>query len=119
MKTILLGLALMTSFSVFAETVDLRQATSISCQSEGLGSFYLANLDSKPVIVSATTKNIKITTLSKNSIGFSYRDFKGYNFKLVFNKVVPHEDGSGHIYKKLSGVFVNGDIESAVECIAE
>jgi|GEM_PF-1270201 len=119
MKALIIGLTLLTSFSVLAETLDLRTATTISCQSEGLGSFHLANLQSKAVIIAATSKNIKITERTKNSIGFTYKDFKGYNFKMVFDKIVQHEDGSGNLYIKLSGAFVNGDIESPIECVAE
>jgi hypothetical protein len=119
MKTLIIGLTLFTSISTFAETVDLRFANSISCQSDGLGSFYLTNLQSNPIIVSSTTKNIKLTGRTKNSISFSYSDYKGYNFKMIFNKIVKHEDESGYLYNKLSGVFVNGDTQNAIECLAE
>jgi hypothetical protein len=119
MKALIIGLTLFTSISTFAETVDLRSANSISCQSDGLGSFYLANLQSNPIIVSSTAKNIKLTGRAKNSINFSYSDYKGYNFKMIFNKIVKHEDESGHLYNKLSGVFVNGDTQTAIECFAE
>ncbi|MBK9323897.1 MAG: hypothetical protein IPM97_13310 [Bdellovibrionaceae bacterium] len=119
MKKLIFGLTFVMSLSAVAETTDLRLAKSISCQSNGLGNFYLANLDSNPTIVSSTTKFIKITSKQKNSINFSYRDYAGYNFKIVLDKVVTHEDESRHLYKKLSGVLVNGDIESSIECVVE
>ena len=119
MKALIIGLTLFTSMSTYAETVDLRLANTISCQSDGLGSFYLTNLQSNPIIVSSTTKNIKLTTRAKNAISFSYSDYKGYNFKIIFNKIIRHEDESGQLYNKLSGVFVNGDTQTAIECVAE
>ena len=117
MKKLLIGLTLLTSVSAFAETTDLRSAKNISCQSNGLGSFYLANLDSKdPKIVSATDKFIVINRIQKNSISFSYRDYAGYTYKIILDKVVNHEDESNNLYTKLSGVFINGHIENAIEC---
>lgn len=119
MKKLVVGLMLLTSLSAVAETTDLRLAKNISCQSSGLGSFFLSSLDSNPTITSATKKYITVTSKRKNSINFSYRDYAGYNFKIILDKVVVHEDESNHLYRKLSGVFVNGDIKSPIECVVE
>lgn len=119
MKTMIILATLLGAANSFAGTIDIREADSISCQSESLGRFYLTNLKSRPVIISATTKNIVITAKKKNSIAFSYRDFKGYNFQLVLSKTVAHEDGSGHQYDAVAGTFINGDIESQVECVID
>lgn len=119
LKILLLAGLTTLSASAFAgrnSTPDLRNAVALSCKSAGLGYFNLINLDGDAAYVSSRKNPIVITKQTDDTLGFKYRDQSGYKFKLVFSKVVNHEDVSQKSYQTLAGVFVNGDIETEIEC---
>lgn len=118
-KSLIIGLMLSTTLSAVAETTDLSLASSVSCVSEGLGSFYIAGLYSTPFINFSTRKYIEVKSKNKDALVFKYRDFQTNEYRLYFNNSVAHEDGNGRVYKKRSGFFVNGHIESPIECLLE
>ncbi len=121
MKNLIISTALLliTTTSFAETTIDIREADSISCLSNALGSFYLDDLNSKPFVVSSTKKYITITSKTRKTIFYRYNEYTGYNFKIEFNKIVPHEDESGHNYQKLAGSFINSDVISEIECLIE
>lgn len=90
---------------------DVRKAVALGCQSEGLGYFNLLNLDGDATYVANRTNPIVITAKTKRSISFKLVNSKDLKYSLVFSKVVQHDEGQG-----LAGVFVNGDVETSIEC---
>lgn len=107
--------------SAFATSskLDLTKAENIMCRSNALGNFYLANLKSNPHYFASTKKAIVVEKTTKSTLTFRYRDYEGYRFKLVLKSSVEHEDVDGSRYVAFRGNFVNGDIESSIECLID
>ncbi|MCM2349645.1 MAG: hypothetical protein NDI69_06460 [Bacteriovoracaceae bacterium] len=109
----------LSSVQVFASagsTIDLSKINNLMCRSRAIGGFYLAGLNSKnPLYFGQSKSVITVEKRTKNTLTFKYRDHEGYRFTVKLNKTVEHDEKeSVH-----EGVFINGDIESPIECIAE
>lgn len=122
MKAILLAVSTLMVFSVQAEistTLDLTQANTVICNSDGIGSFSLRNLQTKNPSFNRTRMNpIKIEKVANNSITFKYKE-ASLRYKLLLTKAVIHQDVDNSRYIAHKGVLINGDIESPVECIVD
>lgn len=120
MKIWLIAVTLcLASVQVFASagsTIDLSKIDNLMCRSRAIGGFYLAGLNSKnPLYFGKSKVVINVEKRTKKTLTFSYRDHEGYRFTIKLNKTVEHDEKEyAH-----EGVFINGDIESPIECIGE
>lgn len=109
----------LSTVQVFASEgskLDLSKTNNLMCRSHAIGNFYLTNLNSKNALYFRNSKlAITVEKRTKKTLTFSYRDHEGYRFTLKLNRTVEHEEKE-YVHE---GVFINGDIESPIECIVE
>ena len=117
-KNLILLASMFTTAISFASTIDISQADKIVCASTANGGFSLLHLnsDSKIVFPSRNSFDITVTEKKEKEISYSYTKDESRRFKLVFNKIQQHLDGSNHPYQTLIGFRQEGDLKSPIEC---